>query len=470
MRKSLLALTTSLLLGGCVLGPDYQRPDSPLPEQFAHADADGLGSGAALARYWDVFPDATLKELIADALAANHDLRIASARLGESRANRRAALSDLFPVVTMTARRDRSKRSPEEMPGAPADQLRSDYYDAGFDASWETSLFGRGFRGVEAQNAFRDAAIANLWGTQVAVTAELARNYFELRGLQARRAVVAANAAGQKEALDIVSAQSDEGRGNELDRLRAEAQMETTLAAVPRIEAAITRTIYRISVLSGRTPQALEARLTEVAALPALPDLVPVGTPADLLRRRPDILAAERQLAGSSALIGYRLAELFPRVFFLGGVGSAAASAGDLGSSGTGRWNFAPQLQWVGFDLPRVLANVKAERAKNEAALARYEQVVLQALEDADGSLRAYERSAVTRAHLERAAHAAGEAARLARLRYENGLSDFLEVLDADRARLSAEDELIKAHTESATGLIAVFKALGGGWDGPPAD
>ncbi|MBL0029778.1 MAG: efflux transporter outer membrane subunit [Rhodanobacteraceae bacterium] len=468
MRKLPLALALTMILSGCMLGPDYARPDLPLPEQFAQVDAEGLNRGDALAHYWDAFPDALLKELIAEALAANHDLRIAQSRLGETRASRRAALSDLFPLVTASAKRDRSKRSPEEMPGVPADQLRSDFYDAGFDASWEVSLFGRGMRGVQAQNAFRDAAIANLWGTQVAVTAELARNYFELRGLQARRDVVVQNAESQKAALAIAEASVDAGRSSELDRQRAIAQHETTLATLPRIDTAITRTIYRIAVLTGRTPQALDERLAAVAELPALPDLVPVGTPADLLRRRPDILAAERDLAGRSAMIGYRLAELFPRVFFIGGVGTSAASSGDLGDSGTARWSFAPQLQWAAFDLPRVFANVGVERARHEAALARYEQVVLLALEDADGALRAYEQSAVARDHLQRAAAASAEATRLSRLRYENGLTDFLSVLDADRARLAADDALIQAHTESATSLIAVFKALGGGWDGPP--
>ena len=204
--------------------------------------------------------------------------------------------------------------------------------------------------------------------------------------------------------------------------------------------------------------------------MPPLPELVPVGAPADLLARRPDILVAERQLAAQTALIGYRLNELFPSIHFIGGIGTSAGDIDDLGRSDTARWNFAPQLRWAAFDLPRVLATVKVERAKTEAALARYEQVVLQALEDADGSLRAYERSAVTRMHLERAAAASAEASKLARLRYENGLSDFLSVLDADRARLAAEDQLIQAHTESATNLIAVFKALGGGWAGPVAD
>jgi multidrug efflux system outer membrane protein len=470
MRKLLLTLALVASLSGCMLGPDHVRPELPLPAQFARAEGEGFEGGEALARYWEVFPDALLKELIADALAANHDVRIAAARLAETRASRRSALTELFPVVTATAQRDRSKRSPAEMAGAPPEQLRSDFYDVGFDASWEVSLFGRGMRGVQAQNAYRDAAIARLWGSQVAVSAELARNYFELRGLQARRAVVELNAQGQGEALKIAIASVEAGRSSELDRQRAIAQHESTLATLPRIDASIARTIYRISVLTGRTPQALGERLSAVAKLPALPDLVPVGAPADLLRRRPDILVAERELAGQSALIGYRLAELFPRVFFVGGVGSAALDRGDLGESSSQRWRFAPQLQWVAFDLPRVLADVATERARHDTALARYEQTVLLALEDAEGALASYEQSALARAHLEAAAAASAEAARLARVRYENGLSDFLSVLDADRARLAAEDALIQAHTEAATGLIAVFKALGGGWDGPPAE
>ena len=186
-------------------------------------------------------------------------------------------MSDLFPVVTATGKRDRSKRSPEEMPGAPADQLRGDFYDVGFDASWEVSLFGRGMRGVQAQNAFRDAAIANLWGTQVAVTAEVARNYFELRGLQARRDVVLKNADGQKAALDIARASVDAGRSSELDLQRAIAQYESTLATVPRIDTAITRTSYRIAVLTGRTPHDVGVGLVTFVASYVHWDIARVG-------------------------------------------------------------------------------------------------------------------------------------------------------------------------------------------------
>ncbi len=455
-------------LSGCLLGPDYVRPSSELPAAFENAAAEGVSQGELLASYWTVFNDETLNALVTETIAANHDLRIAKARVAETRASRRASLFELWPIVTSKLGRERSSITVAEAPGAPSEQLNSDYYEAGFDASWEGSVFGRGTRGVRSQNAVLAGAEADYWGTQVAVTAEVARQYFEYRGLQVRLDVARRNVANQAESLKITDARLEAGRGTELDRSRAEAQLEINRANIPRLETALSRTRYRIAVLTGHNPQSAPAIPDRDEALITLPDIQPSGNPADLLRRRPDIIAAERNLATQTELIGYRMAELFPRIFFSGSAGFAAESFSDLGDSATQTWRFSPSITWSAFDLGRVLATVKVQRARTEGALAEYEQSILLALEDADGALAEYRNSAATREHLALAAKASADAARLARLRFDGGIADFNTVLDVEAQQLQAEDQLAQAHTQSATALIAAFKALGGGWSSAP--
>lgn len=462
--RAIGVLVLSAAISGCLLGPDYVRPESQLPAAFEHAAAEGVSRTELLAEYWTVFGDETLNALVRDAIAANLDLRIARAKLAETRASRRASLFDLWPVVTSKLARQRSSMASAEAQGAPSDELSSDYYEVGFDASWEASLFGRGTRGVRSQKAVVAGAEAQHWGTQVAITAEVARQYFEYRGLQARLLVARRNVDNQAESLKITSARLEAGRGTELDRARAQAQLEINRANIPRLETALTRARYRVAVLTGRNPQTKGLIPDRADPLADLPDIQPSGDPADLLRRRPDIIVAERNLATQTELIGYRKAELFPRIFFAGTAGFASESLDDLGDSGTKTWRFAPSITWSAFDIGRVLANVKAQRHRTEAALAEYEKAVLSALEDADGALAEYRNTATTREHLVLAADASADAARLARLRFDAGITDLSVVLDVEAQQLQAEDQLAQAHTQSATALIAAFKALGGGW------
>ena len=479
LARSLAGAVLAVALSGCMLGPDYVRPESPLPPDFANvpeASAQSLADAsvdavdtAALARFWERFDDPVLTALIEEGLKANHDLRIAQARLDEARASRRGAFIDQFPTVTASGSRQRSALAPPETQGAPPDARRSDYYEAGFDASWEISLFGRNVRGIASETAFADAARARVWGAQVAVTAEIARQYFELRGLQQRLDVARRNADALRQSLAITRARVDNGIGNDLDRARAEAQYESTLAQIPQLETATARAMYRIGVLTGQPPAAHENKLSAAYEAAPLPEVQPVGQPEDLLRRRPDIIAAERNLAGRTNLIGYRMTDLFPRITFSGRVGYAAEQLGDLGSSGTRSWRFGPGITWAAFDIPRVLQEVNAEKARTEGALAEYQQTVLEALEDAEGALNAYGRNAAERDHHERAAKASADAVKLARMRYDAGISDFETVLDTERTLLQSEDSLVQARVQAATSLVAVYKALGGGWVGDDA-
>ena len=460
--KSMLAAAIVSTLAACAVGPDYQQPQVATSDQFIEAGMAQFSSAEAEAEFWKQFDDATLTDLIEQSLTANHDLRIALARLSEARALRGESRLDLAPTVRLAAGATDVRTSERQsFPNAARDQ---DFYEAGFDAVWELDFFGRVRRGIEAQTALVQAAEADFYNAQVMVTAEVARNYFELRGAQLRLAVATRNAANQEESVRITSARLDAGRGTQLDVSRAQALLSATRATIPDLQTTVTNAILRLGVLSGRSPDALLAKLTEAKPLPALPATHSIGTPELLLRRRPDVRVAERQLAASTARIGVAVADLFPRVSFVGRWGFDAVDSQDLGNAGSEAFAFGPSIQWAAFDIARVKQRITQREAAAEAALARYEQSVLRALEEADSSLTGYAQALTKQEHLRRSAAASTEAAVLARARFDSGVADFLTVLDAERTMLEAEDRLAQSETQAATALLSMYKALGGGF------
>jgi len=454
------------LLSACAVGPNYVRPAIKTDSVFVNAKVATYSEQYPVARFWTQFGDETLDQLVDDALLANHDLRIALAHVKEARALHRETRLDLAPTVTAAGTYTKQRFSQEQ--SAAVFGRDQSQYDAGFDASWELDLFGRVRRGVEASRAEVQGAEAGLRDAQVIVTAEVARTYFELRGLQTQLAVARRNVDNQQETLQLTTVRLDAGRGTELDTSRAQAQLSTTLATVSPLDAAATRAIYRLSVLTGREPAALTDLLAPSKDLPPLPGVAAVGDPRSLLRRRPDVRIAERDLAAQTARIGVAIGDLFPKVSFTGNVGYIAGQASSLGDSGTDSYLIAPGISWAAFDLGRVRARIAGARARNEAALARYQQVVLRSLEETEDALVTHARARERLEHVERAAQASNTAAQLARLRFQSGLVDFLQVLDAERTQLEAEDRLAQGRTEAATSLIAVYKALGGGWEQAP--
>lgn len=461
VTKKLSVLAVSAILAACAVGPDYQRPDSKAPDEFVSTDATQFATADVESDFWKAFNDEQLNSLIEEALAANHDIRIATARLREARAIRGEAQLDFAPTVTASAGQTESRGSARQALGFARDQ---DYYDAGFDAFWELDFFGRIRRNVEANTALVQAAEAGVYSTQVSITAEVARNYFELRGSQQRLAVAQRNAENQRETLRITTARLDAGRGTQLDTSRAQAQLSATLATIPDFESDITRSILRLGVLTGKSPEALLPQLSTVQKLPTLPTTQNIGTPELLLRRRPDIMVAERQLASATAQIGVAVGDLFPRISFVGRWGFDAIDSGDLGKGSSESYAFGPSIQWAAFDLGRVRQQIKQREAATDRALAVYEQTVLQALEETDASMTAYVKAKVKQAHLQDSTTASLEAVTLARARYESGVADFLTVLDAERSALTAEDQLALSETQTATALLATYKALGGGF------
>lgn len=459
----------SVLLAACAVGPDYARPETAAAEKFAAGD--GYAAAAPVAEFWRGFDDPLLTRLVEGALAANRDLRVALGRLDQARAIARLSRHDLLPTVTAGAAYTETRASASQAPGVPRAQRDAETYGGSLDAFWELDLFGRVRRGVEASRADAQAAAADLAALQVSVAAEVAATYFELRGLQERLRVARQNAANQEETLRLTQARLDAGRGTEFDVARARGLLELTRARIPALEAAALAAGHRLAVLNGRDPGALRAELEESRPLPALPQDVAVGAPAELLRRRPDIQAAERRLAAATARIGVATADLFPRVTFNGTLGVAASDLGELFTRDGQAYAFGPAIGWAFLDLGRVRARIDATDAGAAASLAAYEGTVLRALEEAENALVRYARTQAEARHLDTAAAAGARAAELARLRFEGGATDFLQVLDAERSLLESQDQLVQSRARTATALVAVYKAVSGGWPGrvPPA-
>jgi multidrug efflux system outer membrane protein len=456
-------------VAACAVGPNYHTPATPVDAHFANAQERGLTENDTVERYWQNFTDPLLDSLVDDALAHNTELAAAGANLRAARAARRLAGFDQFPTVTFAGGYTKNLDAAQQLPGFDEHDREFDTADAGFTGLWELDLFGRVRRNVEAARADVGEASANVQDARVAVIAEVSRNYFVLRGLQDQLELTRRNADSEFNTLKLTRVRLEAGRGNQLDTARAEAQWQTTVASIPSLESSIATTMYRLSVLTGRQPNALTDALGARPA-PDLPPLNSIGTPEQLLRRRPDVRVAERRLAGATARIGVATGDLFPKVTLTGSIGYLAPTFGDFGTSDARFFSGGPSITWAAFDLGRVRARIGSARAQTDAALANYEGAVLNALEDTEGALVSYGRAQARRDALRVAAAASDKAADLAKRRFEGGLIDFLEVLDAERTSLSAELLLSQSRTDAATSLVAVYKALGGGWDARAGD
>jgi multidrug efflux system outer membrane protein len=479
-RALRLAPASALLLAvsACVVGPDYKRPAVTLDAGFVAAGASSVNAQPApadIARFWRGFNDAALTALIDRALAANGDVRIAQARLQEARANLGVAEAEGLPAAGVTGDAKRATRPITQQPGASRSARTGNTFDASFVANWELDLFGRFKRGSESAAALVDAGTASVHAAQTSVAAEVARNYLELRGLQLRQQLTQASLVNLRDALRITSARFDAGRGTQLDLLRSRVLVASTEATLPTLQTAIERAAFRIATLCARPPRELLAELappassTALAGLPSLPvtDLssLPVGTPEQWLQRRPDVIAAERQLAATSASIGVAKADLFPRISLSGLLGFNAATLGSLLKTESAIYSLGAGLTWTPFDAGSTRGRIRASEARNQQSLATYEQTVATALEETEGAFSSFTRSAQRAEQLALATRDAQEAARLARARFNAGVTDFTAVLDAERDVLSNQDGLVQAQVGVATALVTVYRALGGGWD-----
>jgi NodT family efflux transporter outer membrane factor (OMF) lipoprotein len=476
MHKGTIWLT--LLLNACASTAAYREPQVEIPAAFRErldTLAPPVAAPAAVpvvppdtvtpvGEYWRALGDSTLNRLLDQALSGNLDVEAAQARIRGARAVKLEATLDFVPTVTAIGGYTRQRLSGATFPIGNGTFPDQDVWDAGFDASWELDLFGRIRRGVQARGALVGAAEEELRDVRVSLAAELARVYFELRGAQEQLAVAQRNGENQRRTLELTRQRLDAGRGTAFDTERAQAQLSITLASVPRLEAQVAAAQYRLGVLVGRPPAEVAGELEQAAATPSLPTTVTVAAPDSLIRRRPDVAAAERRIAAEHAFVGAAKSEYLPRLNLGGSAGFSSADFGDLAGDGTFRYAVGPVITWPALNLGRVKARVDVARSLEAEARAQYNQTVLRALEEVETALVSYRTSLGQVARFGEAAQASGRAAELARLRFTGGVADFLQVLDAERTQLEAEDQLARSRTEASTAYAALYKALGGEW------
>ncbi|MGH7534710.1 MAG: efflux transporter outer membrane subunit, partial [Gemmatimonadales bacterium] len=395
----------------------------------------------SLAAFWEALGDTTLTRLMNEALRENLDVRAAEARVAGARSSRTLARLDLAPTVEVAGGYTRQRLPAAAFPGSTGSLPDQDLWDAGVDAFWEIDLFGRVRRNVRGQGALVASSREDLRDAQIGLSAELARTYFELRGAQGQLEVAQRNADNQRRTLDLTQQRLEAGRGTAFDTERARAQLSFTLAAIPSLESRIAAARHRIAFLAGRPPATIRSELASSAPLPSL-DADLSGVEVDsLVRLRPDVVSAERRLTAQRAFTGSAKAEYLPRLSLSGTAGWTSGTFDSFGARGTSRYAVGPVLTWPALNLGRVKARVDASKARESEAEARYRETVLRAMEEMESAMVGFTAARSRLARLDEAAAASERAAELARLRYQEGVADFLQVLDAERTMLAAQDQ-----------------------------
>jgi NodT family efflux transporter outer membrane factor (OMF) lipoprotein len=489
-------------LAGCTVGPDYHRPKIPTPQSYSAAPLAATRPAATqpstnpalartnvttqpihLTRWWASFDDPMLDSLVDRAVHSNLDLRLAQARLLEARARRAVVAGGQYPALNAGASYSHQRTSQNAQPfatfgnaGGPTANFPSfpwewDLYQAGFDASWEVDVFGGARRAIQAANAQLMATEEARRGVVLSVIAEVARNYIELRGAQRQLEVAEANVRVQRETLDVTKDKQRNGIATQLDVSRAAAQEASTEALIPALQNNELQSIHRLALLLGREPGALMRELSPRRAIPIPPPQIAVGIPADLLRRRPDIRFAERQLAAATAAVGVATADLFPRFSLTGSFNFQSSDTENWFDWTSRTFNIGPAIRWQIFDRAVLRAQIQVRDAQEKQALVQYEQTVLGAMRDVEDSITALGAEQRRREALYRSEQSYADAARLARDLYHQGLIDFLTVLEAERSLYQAQEALALSKQAVSTDAIALYKALGGGWEiEQPAD
>ena len=457
-------LAVGLLLAGCAaVGPNYTKVEPKAPEKW-HTDLQRGLNGAllnpeTLAHWWSTLRDPELSSLENRAIQGNLDLKQGLARIREARALRGIQQADFYPTLDAAGSVVKGRRSEHGVTG-----ITGTLYSAGFDAGWELDIFGGVRRSVEAAQADLEATEENLHDVLVSLLAEVARNYVDVRTLQARLAAVRANLKAQQDIYELNLSRYHAGLIDELAAEQSHYIVESTRSQIPGLETSLERAKNRLAVLLGEKPGAMHKELAEPKPIPVLPVTVAVGIPAETLRHRPDIRRAERNLAAQTARIGVATADLYPRFALFGTIGLESISSGDLWEWASRTWSIGPSISWKIFHAGAIRQNIKVQTARQKQALIQYESAVLNAQEEVENALVAYAKEQRRRDSLKAAVTAARRAYELSWDRYQAGLVDFSNVLDATRSLQSFQDQLASSEGTATLNLISLYKALGGGW------
>ncbi|HEX4794930.1 MAG TPA: efflux transporter outer membrane subunit [Humisphaera sp.] len=500
-------LALALAVAGCAVGPDYHRPDYKVPGQFGAATQPSTQPSTQpttqpvvvdLTRWWESFGDAQLNSLVERAVNSNLTVQVAELRLREARYQLQISRSGLFPVANASGSYQHARFSKNGfyLPGSnnasgvgssnasratgsgsgsgsssssglasAFNRTELDTWQAGFDASWEIDIFGGVRREIEAARADEAASLEARRDAMVTLLAEVARNYIDLRGAQLQLSIARENVRSQQDTVELTRSRFAAGLNSDLDVARAEAQVASTRSQIPVRETQIQQDIHRLSVLLAQPPNALEEELIVQHPLPSAPPEVPIGLPSELLRRRPDVRQAERQLAAANARIGAATADLFPRFALTGGVGLAAGHPSDLFNSSSIYYSIGPQINWRIFDAGRIRANVSVQTMREQEAMAQYQSTILRSLEDVENALVGYNEERQRWQFLREAVAANRRAVDLAGQLYTKGLTDFLNVLEAQRNLFASQDLMAQSEETVSANVVALYKALGGGWE-----
>jgi NodT family efflux transporter outer membrane factor (OMF) lipoprotein len=474
---AILSVLLITVISGCLaVGPDYVRPDTTVNKDWntkLKSDSDKKKTDTNnLAAWWNALDDKRLSSLIERAEKGNLDLKKAQAKIREARARRGVAKAGFFPTLNATGSANRSRNSENLGSNASIGSnvdigsgMTSDLYTAGFDASWELDIFGGVRRSVEAAQANLEASRENMRDVLVTLLAEVAKGYVDVRTYQARIAIAEENLKTQEETYQLTIWRNEAGLSDQLAVQQARYNLENTRSNIPTLRTGLEEVMNSIAVLLGEQPGKVHEELSKRESIPVAPQNIAVGVPADILRRRPDIRKAERELASQTAEIGVATADLYPKFTLSGSIGLESISTGNLLSSGSRNYSFGPSITIPIFSGGSTLQNIEIQSALQEQYLIAYKTTVLDALKDVENALTAYAQEQKRRQALTDAAAAAREAVKLARDEYRSGLIAFSDVLESERSLLTYEDSLASSEGEVTTNLISLYKALGGGWE-----
>lgn len=460
----LLAAGMLMTFNACApVGPDYTAPDQESPQEWSSELGDGLNAESpdsqTLAHWWETLGDETLNALMERAVSGNLDLKAARARVREARARSGVSNALLYPTLDTGAAALKQRFS-----GSSGNGNEIDLFVAGFDAGWELDVFGGVRRQVEAARADLGAGEEEWRDVMVSLLAEVARNYLEVRTYQSRLKVAADSIKSQEVSAELNRSRFSAGIIDELALQQALYNLEQTRAQVPVLQTGLAAAQNRLTVLLGLPPGKLKEELAKSAPVPVAPVSVAVGVPAETLRRRPDIRQAERNLAAATARIGVATADLYPKFRLSGSIGLEAIDLGDLPNWSSRTSIIRSGISWNIFDAGAVRRTIEIQSARQEQALVFYEKSVLTALEEVENALVAYVREQQRRESLKAAEQAAEKALSIARDKYQSGLVDFSNVLDAQRALYGFQDALAVSDGAVTAGFVRIYKALGGGW------
>lgn len=461
MKRRVSGCLVLISLVSCTVGPDYQKVEPTVPKQWQSASNEHIQTSKALdlKTYWLSFADAELNRLINKALQNNLDVKIALARVEQARSERRGVRAELFPKVNATAG---VQRQNNPFPGL-AQGIKYNMFEMGFDAIWEIDLYGRQQRRLESAVAEQESATELHHQALVTLTSEVARSYIAYRSLQNQLRITRSNLSAQQHTLKLTEQLYTEGVNARYDVVRAKALLDTTSAQIPDLEANLMASLCQLEVLLGQQPGSLMTELNATDKMPVIPGQVFLSTPIAAIQNRPDIHAAERRLAAATAMQGAAIAEQFPKISISAFFGLRNTDLDTLFKSAAFSYGTAANFVQPLLDFGRIQAGIDLAKSKQKAAYLEYEKLVLEALQETETVLTRYLKEEVRRQALARSIKELQESVRLSELRYQEGVSTFLEVLDSQRTLYAAQIDLARSEAATATYLIACYKSMGGG-------